>query len=84
MIELNGAVDFDATYSLPGQDVLREAAVALGLLPARTGRRRDARLSSDDPELAIDSPARRRRDRAQSLTMHPHGAFKRRLAAAPS
>ena len=32
VIELNGAVDFDTTYSLPGRDVLREAAVALGLL----------------------------------------------------
>ena len=34
VIELNGAVDFDDLYSLDGQDVLREAAVALGLLRA--------------------------------------------------
>ena len=46
VIELNGAVDFDGLYSLAGQDVLREAAVALGLLPARTKRpvRRLARV----------------------------------------
>jgi glutamate carboxypeptidase len=46
VIELNGAVDFDDLYSLAGQDVHREAAVALGFLPAGTGRpaRRVARV----------------------------------------
>jgi len=34
VIELNGAVDFDTFYSLPGQDVFADAARALGLLPA--------------------------------------------------
>jgi len=38
VLELNGAVDFDAVYSLPGRDVLRDAAVALGLLPLRSAR----------------------------------------------
>ena len=38
VIELNGAVDFDGLYSLAGQDVLREAAVALGFLRARSKR----------------------------------------------
>jgi len=38
VIELNGAVDFDEHYSLAGQDVRREAAVALGFLSAGTGR----------------------------------------------
>ncbi len=38
VIELNGAVDFDDLYSLTGQDVLREAAVALGLLSLRSGQ----------------------------------------------
>jgi glutamate carboxypeptidase len=33
VIELNGAVDFDLSYSLPGRDVLRDAARSLGLLP---------------------------------------------------
>ncbi len=37
VIELNGAVDFDSRYSLPGKDALREAAVALDLLPAGAG-----------------------------------------------
>jgi glutamate carboxypeptidase len=38
VIELNGAVDFDDLYSLGGRDVRREAAAALGLLPARSKR----------------------------------------------
>ncbi len=33
VVELNGAVDFNASYSLPGRDVFRDAADALGLLP---------------------------------------------------
>jgi len=33
VIELNGAVDFDVDYTLPGRDVYRAAATALGLLP---------------------------------------------------
>ncbi len=33
VIELNGAADFDDMYSLPGHDVMRDAAAALGLLP---------------------------------------------------
>ena len=37
VIELNGAVDFDASYALPGSDIFRDAADALGLLPADTG-----------------------------------------------
>ncbi len=46
VIELNGAVDFDDLYSQAGQDVRREAAVALGLLPACTEQpaRRVARV----------------------------------------
>ena len=32
VIELNGAVDFDGTYSLPGTDVDVRIAEALGLL----------------------------------------------------
>ncbi len=35
VIELNGAIDFDASYSFPGTDVYVAAARALGLLPAR-------------------------------------------------
>jgi hypothetical protein len=35
IIEFNGAADFDSTYSLPGQDVFREAATALDLLSER-------------------------------------------------
>jgi ribosomal protein S6--L-glutamate ligase len=31
VIEINGAVDFDATYSLPGRDVFEDVALALGL-----------------------------------------------------
>ncbi len=34
VIELNGAVDFDASYALPGRDIFRDAAEALGLRPA--------------------------------------------------
>ena len=33
VIELNGAVDFDRSYSPPGGDVLRDAIAGLGLLP---------------------------------------------------
>lgn len=36
VIELNGAVDFDERYSLAGQNVMRETAVALGLLSIRS------------------------------------------------
>ena len=32
VIELNGAADFNGTYSLPGHDVFHDAAAALGLL----------------------------------------------------
>jgi hypothetical protein len=35
VIELNGAVEFDEDYSLPGGDVYRDAAAALGVLPRR-------------------------------------------------
>jgi glutathione synthase/RimK-type ligase-like ATP-grasp enzyme len=35
IIEFNGAADFDSTYSLPGQDVFREAATAHDLLSER-------------------------------------------------
>ena len=44
VIELNGAVDFDRDYSLPGIDVYAEIAEALGLLPAgaRSGHARRA------------------------------------------
>ena len=34
VIEINGAVDFDASYSLPGRDVYEDVADALGLLPS--------------------------------------------------
>jgi glutamate carboxypeptidase len=34
VIELNGAADFNETYSLPGRDVFHDAAVALGLVRA--------------------------------------------------
>ena len=34
VIEANGCVDFDECYSLPGRNVYRDIAVALGLLPA--------------------------------------------------
>ena len=34
VIELNGAADFNGTYSLPGHDVFHDAAAALGLLRA--------------------------------------------------
>jgi glutamate carboxypeptidase len=34
VIELNGAADFNETYSLPGRDVFRDAAAALGLVRA--------------------------------------------------
>jgi RimK family alpha-L-glutamate ligase len=39
VIEINGAVDFDASYSLPGRDVFEDVAVALGLFEddARSG-----------------------------------------------
>jgi [lysine-biosynthesis-protein LysW]---L-2-aminoadipate ligase len=42
VIELNGAADFDLTYSLTRGDVLRDAAIALGLVPAQvpSGRHR--------------------------------------------
>jgi [lysine-biosynthesis-protein LysW]--L-2-aminoadipate ligase len=33
VLELNGAADFDALYSLPGRDVFADAAAALGLRP---------------------------------------------------
>lgn len=33
VLELNGAVDFDERYSLPGRDVFRDLAEALGLRP---------------------------------------------------
>lgn len=36
VIEINGAADFDLRYSLPGHDVYRDAALALGLFPGRT------------------------------------------------
>jgi glutamate carboxypeptidase len=34
IIELNGAVDFDSSYALPGHDVFRDTAHALQLLPS--------------------------------------------------
>ncbi|MGZ4415047.1 MAG: ATP-grasp domain-containing protein, partial [Gaiellaceae bacterium] len=40
VLELNGAADFDATYSWPGRDVFADVARALGLL----GRRHDTRV----------------------------------------
>jgi RimK family alpha-L-glutamate ligase len=36
VLELNGAADFDARYSLPGQDVYLEAARALRIVPPAT------------------------------------------------
>ena len=36
VVELNGAVDFDEHYSLPGRDVFRDAAAGLMLEPATT------------------------------------------------
>jgi [lysine-biosynthesis-protein LysW]--L-2-aminoadipate ligase len=33
VVEVNGAVDFDERYSLPGREVHEDVAVALGLLP---------------------------------------------------
>jgi hypothetical protein len=36
VIELNGAVDFDERYSLPGRDVFRDSARALMLESGRT------------------------------------------------
>jgi [lysine-biosynthesis-protein LysW]---L-2-aminoadipate ligase len=38
VIELNGAPDFNATYSLPGRDVFLDAAAALGLAAVATRR----------------------------------------------
>jgi [lysine-biosynthesis-protein LysW]--L-2-aminoadipate ligase len=52
VIELNGAVEFDAAYSFPGADVFRDAAEALGLRAAAA--RRDDR--SPTPELVTSSP----------------------------
>jgi glutamate carboxypeptidase len=53
VIELNGAVDFNTSYSLPGRDIFEDAARALGLLPAhgaiRARRRADRRLSPATP-----------------------------------
>lgn len=46
VIELNGAADFDSTYSLRGQDVFREAAAALDLLSDRSQGSRPSRLSA--------------------------------------
>ena len=37
IIELNAAVEFNPTYSLPGNDVFADSAAALGLRPAATG-----------------------------------------------
>ena len=42
VIELNGAVDFDETYALPGRDVFRDSARALALEPAATDASRVA------------------------------------------
>jgi glutathione synthase/RimK-type ligase-like ATP-grasp enzyme len=36
VLELNGAVEFDELYDLPGRDVYFDAAEALDLVPART------------------------------------------------
>ena len=41
VLELNGAVDFDEDYSLPGSNVYAAAAHALGLDPVFVGRRRE-------------------------------------------
>lgn len=38
VLELNGAVDFDLRYSLPGGDAYLDAAAALGLDRASDGR----------------------------------------------
>ena len=37
VLELNGAVDFYERYSLPGGDVYRDAAAALGIDAASAG-----------------------------------------------
>jgi glutamate carboxypeptidase len=55
VIELNGAVDFDGAYSLPGGDVLRDTARALGLLPASGPA---ARRGSRSPEQAVSGASR--------------------------
>jgi glutamate carboxypeptidase len=39
IVELNGAVEFNAAYSLPGSDVYEDSAVALRLLAGAVGRR---------------------------------------------
>jgi hypothetical protein len=46
VIELDIAADFGSTYSLPGQDVFREAATALDLLSDRSQARRPSRSSA--------------------------------------
>jgi hypothetical protein len=37
IVELNAAVEFNATYSLPGSDIYADLAVALGLSSAALG-----------------------------------------------
>jgi len=52
VIELNGAVDFDLSYSPPGRNVLRDTVLRLGLLPER--------VAGADPGRAGGVPERER------------------------
>ncbi len=54
VLELNGAIDFDRSYSFPGDDVYTAAAHALGFSAARTSP--VALRGFSDARAAVRSP----------------------------
>jgi glutamate carboxypeptidase len=57
IVELNGAVEFNAAYSLPGSDVYTDTAVALGLSAGAVARRPEWPRRRPDRPTSSSSPS---------------------------
>jgi RimK family alpha-L-glutamate ligase len=58
VLEINGAVDFDIADSLAGRDIYRDAASALGLLPAAAGADPASAVPASEPDTPCSTAAR--------------------------